>query len=139
MKKISLKQPFGFWLLLVTLVVTIVAAVMYPGSAFSSDYAPLGWVETVLILTCVLECATLAGVLFLANPWLNIMGILFAGLSFLALAFSFLPNITPIAYVISGLTTFEELSAFVYTAAVMGCAAVLNLLGLFFPLVRTNR
>lgn len=139
MKKVNLKQPFGFWLLLVSMIVTIVGAVQYPGSAFSADYAPLGWVEGILVATAVLEALALLGALLSGNQWLNALGILFTLLSFLALAFSFLPNVTPIAYVISGLNTFEELSAYVYAASVLAVAAVLNLLGLFFPLVKTER
>lgn len=139
MKKVSLKQPVGFWLLLITAVVTIAGAVMYPNSAFSSDYAPLSWVEAVLVATGVLELLALIAAIFTASKWLNILSILFSALAFLALTFSFLPNITPIAYVISGLNTFEELAPFVHTAAVLGAAAILNLLGLFFPLVKTGK
>ncbi|MCD8142678.1 MAG: glycoside hydrolase family 3 C-terminal domain-containing protein [Clostridiales bacterium] len=128
------KRTLGFWLLAVSTVLMIVAAVLYPNTAFSADYAPLQSVETILIATAVLGAVTMGATFVTSSKYLDVLPVVLSGLSMLGLAFSFYPMITPIAYVISGLNTYAEISAWVNAAIVMGAGVLCCIVSLFCKL-----
>ncbi|MCC8181613.1 MAG: glycoside hydrolase family 3 C-terminal domain-containing protein [Clostridiales bacterium] len=128
------KRTLGFWMTAVSTVLLIVAAVLYPNTAFSADYAPLTSVEILLVVSAILGVVTLAATFVTSSRYLDIMSVVLTGLATLSLAFSFYPMVTPIAYVISGLNTYEEISAWVNAAIVMAVAVLVCLVSLFCKL-----
>ncbi|MCD8384192.1 MAG: hypothetical protein LUC39_04445, partial [Clostridiales bacterium] len=128
------KRTLGFWMTAVSTILLIVAAVLYPNTAFSADYAPLTSVEILLVVSAILGVVTLAATFVTSSRYLDIMSVVLTGLATLSLAFSFYPMVTPIAYVISGLNTYEEISAWVNAAIVMAVAVLVCLVSLFCKL-----
>ncbi|MCD7801472.1 MAG: glycoside hydrolase family 3 C-terminal domain-containing protein [Clostridiales bacterium] len=128
------KRTLGFWMTAVSTILLIVAAVLYPNTAFSADYAPLDSVEILLVVSAILGVVTLAATFVTSSRYLDIMSVVLTGLATLSLAFSFYPMVTPIAYVISGLNTYEEISAWVNAAIVMAVAVLVCLVCLFCKL-----
>ncbi|MCD7752926.1 MAG: glycoside hydrolase family 3 C-terminal domain-containing protein [Clostridiales bacterium] len=128
------KRTLGFWMTAVSTILLIVAAVLYPNTAFSADYAPLDSVEILLVVSAILGVVTLAATFVTSSRYLDIMSVVLTGLATLSLAFSFYPMVTPIAYVISGLNTYEEISAWVNAAIVMAVAVLVCLVSLFCKL-----
>ncbi len=128
------KRTLGFWMTAVSTILLIVAAVLYPNTAFSADYAPLDSVEILLVVSAIVGVVTLAATFVTSSRYLDILPVALTGLATLSLAFSFYPMVTPIAYVISGLNTYEEISAWVNAAIVMAVAVLVCLVSLFCKL-----
>lgn len=131
-----MKKTPGFILLIVSVLITIAAAIIYPFSAFSADYSPTVLVQTLLIVSVVIGGVTIAASFKVSSVWLNFVELFLIVASVLALVLSMRTMMTPIAYVISGLNPFSDIAKWVYAAVCMAAAVIVHIVSLFFPLVR---
>ncbi|MBR1893149.1 MAG: hypothetical protein IJ815_06425 [Lachnospiraceae bacterium] len=125
----------GTILSVISTVVCVIAAIIYPLSAFSGDYGPFPIVEVLLIIAAILGITTILFAIKKPKAWLNFCEILLCFISMLSLMLGMYTMMTPVGYVVSGLNSFSEISLWAYSMIAMASAVVFHIVSLFFPIV----
>lgn len=125
------KNSFGLYLLLASVVLTIIGIILY-GNVFAQD----GKTRLYLILSIVAAAASI-GVSFTKLRELpNFVAGLATVLLFVSFCFSVVPMVTPIAYWYAGLYDFSTVSAYFTFAIVWAVAWIFAMVSSFTGLVK---